>query len=103
MKWIQMMETSRRQHLSVGVWIIALSFCALNCLAQVRAKSNDGKLRPKMRDSITVTATSTPEEAEEGKLNDAYQSVFIVEQRADCETAIRRYESEVMPLAQQSK
>jgi tetratricopeptide (TPR) repeat protein len=60
-----------------------------------------------VHDSVTVTAKATPDEAEawkvEKKLNDAYQAIFVVEQQGDCETAIRRYESEVVPAAQSSK
>lgn len=52
---------------------------------------------------MTVTVTLTPEDVEDDKINHAYQSVFAVEQQSDCETAIRRYESEVIPLAQKSK
>ena len=90
-----------------SVCMIWLSICALTCFAQSdqdsRAKTPDGKLRPKVHDSVTVTARSTPEETEEGKINDAYQPVFVLERQGDCETAMRRYESEVIPLAQRSK
>jgi tetratricopeptide (TPR) repeat protein len=108
MKWIrQTVKESRKQRWFALVRIIGLSFCALNCVAQgyqdAPTKPRDGKLRPKARDSVTVTAKVTPEETEDGKINDAYQPVFVLEQRGNCETAIRRYESEVIPLAQRSK
>ncbi len=54
-------------------------------------------------DSITVTAKLTPEEAEEGKINDLYQRIYTVEQKGECETAIERYKSEVIPLAARSQ
>lgn len=109
MRWTrQTAEDSRRPRWFAAVWTIALSVCALTCFAQASpdspAKSPDGKSRSKARskahDSVTVTAKLTPEETEEERINDAYQSV---EQQGDCETAIRRYESEVIPLAQPSK
>src|SRR5256885_15286685 len=106
MKWTrQPVDDSPRQRYFAGVWAIGLSFCVLNCFAKANqdssTKSRDGKLRT--RSSVTVTAKLTPDETEEGKINDAYQGVFLLEQQGDCETAIRRYESEVIPLAQRSK
>jgi tetratricopeptide (TPR) repeat protein len=102
-----MPRDSRGQSWFSGVWIIWLTLCAPNCFAQGQqhspAKSPDGSPRPKTHDSVTVTTISTAEEAEEEKINDAYQAVFVLEQHADCDTAIRRYESEVIPLAQRSK
>jgi len=34
---------------------------------------------------------------------DVYQPIFVLEEHTEGETAIRRYESEVIPLAQGSK
>ena len=102
-----MLGDSRRQRWFAAVWIIGVTVCTLTCVAQGSqgspAKSPDGQSRPKAHNSVTVTAKLTPEEAEEAKINDAYQNVFILERQGDCETAIRRYESEVISLAQRSK
>ena len=54
-------------------------------------------------DSVTVTATYTPEEKEDWKINEVYQPIYWLEQKGDCETAIERYKTEVIPLAEQSK
>jgi len=56
-----------------------------------------------MHDSVTVTVTPTPKETEDGKINDVYQPAFVLEEQGDCDAAIRRYETEVIPLAQRSK
>src|SRR5271165_2018545 len=61
-------------------------------------KPGQEKPRVKSHDSVTVNAKLTPEEAEEGKLNDAYQAIYVMEQKNDCGTAIQRYKSEVIPL-----
>jgi len=53
--------------------------------------------------SVTVTATYTPEEKEDWKINEVYQPIYWLEQKGDCETAIERYKTEVIPLAEQSK
>jgi tetratricopeptide (TPR) repeat protein len=58
-----------------------------------------GPIRP----SIVVSANSTPEEVEDGKINDAYQSVYKLEEQNDCEGAIGKYRSVVIPLAEQAK
>jgi tetratricopeptide (TPR) repeat protein len=87
-----------------AVWITGLAFCAFNCFAQSHegsSRSRDQKSRPKVHESVTVTPTS--EDAEEVKINDGYQPIFVLEEHTECETAIRRYESEVIPLAQGSK
>ena len=46
-----------------------------------------------------MTATSRPEEKEGWKINEVYQPIFSLERKGDCDTAIKRYESEVIPLA----
>jgi tetratricopeptide (TPR) repeat protein len=46
----------------------------------------------------------SPEEVEEGRLNDIYQSVSEVQRKSACTpNIIQRYESEVIPLAEKSK
>jgi tetratricopeptide (TPR) repeat protein len=67
------------------------------------AKSTEGQKRVKSHDSVTVTANFTPEELEEGKINNVYQSVSILEEKGDCDTAVQKYKSEVIPLAETSK
>ena len=91
--------------LMAGLNICVLTYAARgNSRPQVStAKPTDGKPRLKSHDSVTVTANFTPEETEDGKINDAYQPVFSVEQKGDCETAVLRYNSEVIPLAERSK
>ena len=59
--------------------------------------------KPTRRDSADVVATLSPEEAEEGKLNDAYQSIAQQQRKNTCTAAIiERYRSEVLPLAEKA-
>ena len=92
---------------SAALWMIGISLSALTCFAQGSqdsgSKSSGEKPRPKVHESVTVTSKSTSAEAEDVKINDVYQPIFVLEQQGDCETAIRRYETEVVPLAQQAK
>ncbi|MGB6432163.1 MAG: hypothetical protein WBF06_16415 [Candidatus Acidiferrales bacterium] len=44
----------------------------------------------------------TPEESEEGKLNDAYQPIYAMEEQHDCTAAIDKYQSMIL-LAEQAK
>jgi tetratricopeptide (TPR) repeat protein len=54
-------------------------------------------------DSVEVVAHLTPEEVEEGKLNDVYESIAQVQRKGACTPElIQRYQSEVIPLAQKS-
>jgi tetratricopeptide (TPR) repeat protein len=59
--------------------------------------------KPTQHDSVTVVAHLSPEEVEEGKLNDAYQSIAQLERQGDCSPEIiQRYQAEVLPLAEKS-
>lgn len=59
--------------------------------------------KPTRRDSVQVVAHLSPEEAEDGKLNDLYQSVAQVPRKGACTPEIiQRYQSEVIPVAQKS-
>ncbi|HEV3419602.1 MAG TPA: tetratricopeptide repeat protein [Candidatus Acidoferrum sp.] len=54
-------------------------------------------------DSVEVVAHLSPEEVEDGKLTDAYQSIALLQQKGACTSEIiQRYQSEVIPLAQKS-
>lgn len=59
--------------------------------------------RPATHDSVDVVEHLSPEEAEEGKLNDAYQSVARLQHKGDCTAdIIKRYESDVIGPAEKS-
>jgi hypothetical protein len=52
-------------------------------------------------DSVEVVAHLTPEEIEEGMLNDIYEGVAQFQRKGTCTTEIiQRYQSEVIPLAE---
>jgi tetratricopeptide (TPR) repeat protein len=60
--------------------------------------------RPTRHDSTQVTAQLSPEEVEEGKLNDLYQPVSALVRRGECTAdVIRRLQVEVVPVAEKSK
>jgi tetratricopeptide (TPR) repeat protein len=96
-------------NLTMIVSAVAFSLSALCCLANVAAQAeskpqqSEQKPRIKAHDSVTVTANFTPEEVEEGKLNDIYQPIYDLERKGDCDVAIQRYESEVLLAAEKSK
>jgi tetratricopeptide (TPR) repeat protein len=105
-----MMQTLRRLTWHLVICLTALNVVAVACFAQGNpppqnsaTKPVDGKSRPKSHDSVTVSANFTPEELEEGKINDVYQAVYLLEEKGDCSVAVQRYKSEVIPLAEGSK
>lgn len=62
-----------------------------------------GSSKPTKHDSVEVVAKLSPEEVEEGKLNDAYQSIAEQQRKGTCSAEIiDRYKSEVIPLAEKS-
>lgn len=87
-----------RRTLRALTWI-AVVWTVSPCAAQ----ENRQKSPVKSQDSVTVTATLTPEEKEDWKINEVYQPIFSLEQKRDCDTAIQRYQANVIPLAEQSK
>jgi tetratricopeptide (TPR) repeat protein len=59
--------------------------------------------KPARHDSVDVVAHLSPEEVEEGKLNDAYQLIAEQQRKGTCTAEIiERYKSEVIPLAEKS-
>jgi tetratricopeptide (TPR) repeat protein len=64
---------------------------------------SSGSSKPTRHDSVEVVAKLSPEEIEEGKLNDAYESVAQEQRKGTCTAEIiQRYRSEVIPLAEKS-
>jgi tetratricopeptide (TPR) repeat protein len=58
---------------------------------------------PKRHDSVEVVAHLSPEEVEEGNLNDVYERIAQLQRKGPCTTEIiQRYQSEVIPLAEKS-
>ena len=90
-----------------GVGLVLFGFPGLSCSDASPQASTSKPSVPKPRvqshDSVTVSANFTPEEKEEGKINEVYQAIYLVERKGDCDTSIQRYKSEVIPLAAESK
>jgi tetratricopeptide (TPR) repeat protein len=62
-----------------------------------------GSSKPTRHDSVEVVAKLSPEEIEEGKLNDAYESIAQQQRKGACTAEIiERYRSEVISLAEKS-
>ena len=59
--------------------------------------------KPVRHESVEVVAHLSPEEVEEGKLNDVYEQIAQLQRKGTCTTEfIHRYQSEVIPLAEKS-
>jgi tetratricopeptide (TPR) repeat protein len=59
--------------------------------------------KPQRHDSVEVVAHLSPEEVEEGRLNDVYDPIAQLQRKGICTTEIiERYKSEVVPLAEKS-
>jgi len=64
---------------------------------------SSGSSKPTRHDSVEVVTKLSPEEVEEGKLNDAYESLAQQQRKGNCTTQIiERYKSEIIPLADKS-
>ena len=100
--------------LSVAALCLAiLSWGSGRCLARESASSAQSSKTPESnsipqnhvtsQQSITVEAHLSPEEKEEGEINDIYQPVYSIQQKHDCNGAIEKYRSVVVPAAEQAK
>src|SRR5690348_16399579 len=84
--------------------IAAVSGSAL-ASGQNPAVQTKSPAQPKVtrHDSVEVVARMSPEEAEEGKLNDLYQSIAELQRQGICTNeVIQRYQSEVIAVAEKS-
>jgi tetratricopeptide (TPR) repeat protein len=83
-----------------GLLIVRAPALAQNPSPQTQSPASP---KPVRHDSVEVVAHLSPEEVEEGKLNDVYESIAQVQRKGTCTTEIiQRYQSEVIPLAEKS-
>jgi len=86
---------------------LALLFLFPSYAAQTTPPSTQGSQsptnRPHVDQSIVVGAHLTPEEAEEGRINDIYQPMYKLLQTGDCDGIIKTAQSVVIPAAEQAK
>ncbi len=86
--------------LLIGLLLGSASASAQNPVPQTQSPALS---RPARHDSVEVVGHLSPEEVEEGKLNDLYESVAQLQRNGSCTTdIIRRYQSEVIPPAEKS-
>jgi hypothetical protein len=84
---------------------MALSFASIPAIPQIPPppSQSSGSSRPGRHDSVNVVVHLSPEEVEDGKLNDMYQSVVQLQRKGTCTPdVIQRLESEVIPPAEKS-
>jgi tetratricopeptide (TPR) repeat protein len=111
--WIERSNMVERRRLSIGSLLAALAFLVSATFAQENAgdarrpsqtqTKSDRQGRVTSQQSITVEARLTPEEKEDGDLNDAYQPVYSIQQKHDCKGAIEKYRTVVIPSAERAK
>src|ERR1700757_5188372 len=83
-----------------GLVLVHMPASAQNPSAQTQSTTSS---KPVRHDSVEVVAHLSPEEVEEGKLNDAYEKIAQLQRKGACTTEIiQRYQSEVIPLSEKS-
>lgn len=83
-----------------GVLVVHIPGFAQNPAPQTQSPTSR---KPVRHDSVEVVAHLTPEEVEEGNLNDVYESIAQLLRKGTCTAEIiQRYQSEAIPLAQKS-
>jgi tetratricopeptide (TPR) repeat protein len=83
-----------------GLFLVHAPASAQNLSPQTQSPASP---KPARHDSVEVVAHLAPEEVEEGKLNDVYEPIAQLQRKSTCTTElIRRYQSEVIPLAEKA-
>ena len=70
---------------------------------QAPSDKKSGAPQIKATDSIVVGAHLTPEEQEDGKINDAYQPLYHLSRQTDCDQIVRLDQETIIPMAEASK
>jgi tetratricopeptide (TPR) repeat protein len=84
----------------LGLFLAHAAASAQNPSPQTQSPASP---KPVRHDSVEVVAHLSPEEVEEGKLNDVYGPIAILQGKSTCTPEIiQRYQSEVIPLAEKS-
>src|SRR6266566_7023817 len=84
----------------VGLLLGNAPTSAQNPMPQTQSPASS---KPARHDSVEVVEHLSPEEVEEGKLNDLYESVAQLQRKGACTPEIiQRYQSEVIPLVEKS-
>src|SRR5258705_7986602 len=68
-----------------------------------QSKNSDPHAKGRSHQSIVVDAASTPEEIEDGRINQIFQPVYEIQLQHECDSAIEKYRSIVIPSADKSK
>jgi tetratricopeptide (TPR) repeat protein len=83
-----------------GLLLVHVPASAQNPSTQTQSPTSPKAVR---HDSVEVVAHLSPEEVEDGKLNDVYEEIAQLLRKGACTTEIiQRYQSEVIPLVQKS-
>ena len=88
--------------LAIALLILFPSYAAQTTSSSTQDTQSPTK-RPHVDQSIVVGAHLTPEETEEGRINDIYQPIYRFQQTGDCDGIVRTAQSAVIPAAEQAK
>jgi hypothetical protein len=92
-----------------SLWLAILTACASLCFPQRVASQQISRtrrgeeVRAESRDSVVPRTRLPSQQREESEINDLYERIFLFEGKGECDIAIRRYETEIIPLAEHSK
>ena len=89
--------------LAIALLILFPSYAAQTASSSAQSSSQSPTKRPHVDQSVVVGAHLTPEEAEEGRINDIYQPIYRFQQTGDCDGIVRTAQSAVIPAAEQAK
>jgi tetratricopeptide (TPR) repeat protein len=89
--------------LAISLPILFPPYAAQTTSSSTQDSSQSPTKRPRVDQSVVVSAHLTPEEVEEGRLNDIYQPIYQFQRTGDCEGIVKTAQSAVIPAAEQAK
>ena len=89
--------------LAISLLMLLPSLAAQTASSSAQDSSQPSTRRPHVDQSVVVGAHLTPEEAEDGSLNDIYQPIYQFQRTGDCDEIIKTAQSAVIPAAEQAK
>src|SRR5271167_605810 len=89
--------------LAISLLILFPSYATQTAPSSTQDSSQSPTKRPHVDQSVVVGAHLTPEEVEDGRLNDIYQPIYQFQRAGDCEGIVKTAQSAVIPAAEQAK
>ncbi len=89
--------------LAISLLLLFPPHAAQTATSSTQDSNQSPTKRPHVDQSVVVGAHLTPEEVEDGRLNDIYQPIYQFQRTGDCDGIVKTAKSAVIPAAEHAK